>query len=153
MKYFLLNILVLLLLSISVFGQSNIAELKKTFFKPGEEAKPWVYWYIMDGYLNKPGIRSDLEAMKKAGINGVIFCEIGDFVEKGNVDMMSPEWRENFKFAVQETERLGMEFTLGTGPGWTGSGGSWVSVEESMLNLVSTATNISGNVDVMLQRP
>jgi len=90
MKYLSLNILVILLLSATVFGQNNIAGLKKSFFKPGDEAKPWVYWYIMDGYLNKPGIRANLEAMKKVGINGVIFCEIGDFVEKGNVDMMSP---------------------------------------------------------------
>jgi hypothetical protein len=153
MNKILLNILVPVLLSVAVFGQSDIAQLKKSFLTPQDEARPWVYWYIMDGYLNKPGIRSNLEAMKKAGINGVIFCEIGGFVEKGKVDMMSTEWRENFKFAVQETERLGMEFTLGTGPGWTGSGGSWVSVEESMLNLVSSATNISGNADVMLPRP
>jgi hypothetical protein len=39
---------------------------------------------------------------------------------------MSDAWRALFKHAVEEAERLGVEFTLNAGPGWTGSGGPWV---------------------------
>ncbi len=137
----------------NVLGQLQIGQIKKTFIDPGSENKPWVYWYIMDGNLNKAGITTGLEAMKKAGIGGVVFMEVDYGLEKGKVLFMSPEWRECFKYAVKEAERLGMEFTVGSGPGWAGSGGPWITAEESMLHLVSSSIVVNGAVDVMLPRP
>ena len=136
--------------SINVSGQTRIGQIKKTFTAPTSENKPWVYWYVMDGHLNKEGITADLEAMKKAGIGGVIFMEVDYGVEKGKIQFMSTQWRDCFKHAVKEAERLGMEFTLGSGPGWAGSGGPWVKVEESMLHLVLSSMDVSGDVDVKL---
>src|SRR5690606_28362119 len=39
---------------------------------------------------------------------------------------------------------LGIEMTLGVGPGWAGSGGPWVDASESMQHLVTTSTTVSG---------
>ena len=137
----------------NVIGQTKMEQIKKTFFNPGSENKPWVYWYIMDGHLNKAGITTGLEAMKKAGIGGVVFMEVDYGIEKGNVQFMSIEWRDCFKYAVKEAERLDMEFSVGSGPGWAGSGGPWIKPEESMLHLVSSSIDVNGMVDVILPKP
>ena len=37
--------------------------LEQNFQQPPAVAKPWVYWYWIDGNISKPGITADLEAM------------------------------------------------------------------------------------------
>jgi hypothetical protein len=118
--------------------------LVREFASPPDEARPWVYWMWMDGNLDRDGITKDLEAMKAAGIGGVIICEVNVGVPRGPVEFMSPEWRRLFKHVVTEAERLGLEVTLNAGPGWTGSGGPWVKPEQSMQHIVASATDVKG---------
>ena len=125
------------------------------FAHPPDAARPWVYWMWMDGNLSREGITADLEAMRAAGLGGVIICEVNVGVPRGPVEFMSPEWRGLFKHVVREAERLGLEVTLNAGPGWTGSGGPWVKPEESMQHIVAAATEVSGPIhfDAVLPRP
>ena len=44
--------------------------LDRAFVTPPPSARPWVYWYFMDGNLSQEGMTADLEAMKKAGTSG-----------------------------------------------------------------------------------
>lgn len=120
------------------------AALKAGFINPPASAKPGVYWYFMDGNMNKESITKDLESMKKVGIGNLIFLEVNVGVPRGKVDFLSDEWQDLFKHAVKEAERLGIAITLGIGPGWTGSGGPWVKPEESMQHLVSSSVNVKG---------
>lgn len=46
--------------------------LQSRFRVPPDSARPWVYWYFMDGNLSKEGMTADLEAMRRAGIGGAI---------------------------------------------------------------------------------
>ena len=46
--------------------------------------------------------------------------------------------------AVRETERLGIELILGSGPGWNGSGGPWVKGADSMQHLVASTIKAQG---------
>jgi len=125
------------------------------FAVPPDSARPWVYWMWMDGNLTHEGITADLEAMRKAGLGGVIICEVNVGVPRGPVEFMSPEWRRLFKHVVREAERLGLEITLNAGPGWTGSGGPWVKPEESMQHIVAAAAEASGpgRFEAALPRP
>ncbi|MFN2396924.1 MAG: glycosyl hydrolase, partial [Bacteroidales bacterium] len=100
--------------------------LKEAFVTPPDSSKPGVYWYFMDGNLNREEMTKDLESMKEAGINNLIFLEVGIGVPRGSVDFMSEEWQELYVHAVREAERLGIRILLGAGPGWCGSGGPWV---------------------------
>ncbi|MDR3627839.1 MAG: glycosyl hydrolase [Ignavibacteriaceae bacterium] len=127
--------------------QENIAlrNLKKNFISPPDSVKPGVYWYFMDGNLSKEEITGDLESMKEAGIGSVLFLEVNVGVPRGQVDFLSDKWQDIFAHAVRECERLGITFTLGIGPGWTGSGGPWVKPEQSMQHLVYSATEVSGH--------
>lgn len=63
---------------------------------------------------------------------------------------MSDEWVGLFKHAVHEAERLGIDITLGVGPGWTGSGGPWVQPNQSMQHLVSSSVEVNGGQRVKI---
>ncbi len=121
-----------------------LLELEKGFSSPPDSSRPWVYWFIMDGNLDREGITADFEAMKRAGIGGLILMEVNVGIPRGSVEFMSEEWRTLFKHAVEEAERLGLEMTLNAGPGWTGSGGPWVKAEQSMQHLVASETQVTG---------
>lgn len=129
--------------------------LQEDFVSPPESARPWVYWMFMDGNLTREGMTADLEAMKAAGIGGTIFLEVDIGIPRGPVKFMSPEWRGLVAHAVHEAERLGLQFALGAGPGWCGSGGPWVKPEQSMQHLVASETNATGpaRFEAMLPRP
>lgn len=136
-----------------VESAADPVQLSKGFLTPPESARAWVYWFVMDGNLTREGIKADLEAMKRAGIGGAIFLEVNVGVPRGNVDFMSDEWIELFKYASQEAERLGIELTLISGPGWTGSGGPWVKPEDAMHFVVADSVSVSGGQKVTVQLP
>ena len=144
----------LMLLSLTLHSQ-NISELIKGFASPPDVAKPGVYWYFMDGNINEESITKDLESMKTAGIGNLMFLEVNVGVERGEVDFFSEEWQRLFVHAVREAERLGIEISLGIGPGWTGSGGPWVKPEESMQHIVSDTIVVKGGrlIDTILPVP
>ncbi len=129
--------------------------LESGFRTPPPETRPGVYWYFMDGNLTREGMTADLEAMKEAGIGNLVFLEVNVGVPRGPVDFLSEEWQELFAHAVREAERLGIEITLGSGPGWAGSGGPWVKLEQSMQHLVAESIDVTGpaKFDAVLPRP
>ena len=120
------------------------ADLEQGFSSPPDSAKPWVYWFVMDGNLSREGITADFEAMKEVGLGGLLFMEVDVGIPKGPVKFMSPPWRDLFKHANQEAARLGLVMTMPASPGWTGSGGPWVKPAQSMQKLVSSETNLAG---------
>jgi len=123
------------------FGHNGLA---KRFKNPPDSARPGVYWYFMDGNLDREEMTADLEAMKKAGIGNLVFLEVNVGVPRGPVDFMSEQWQNLFAHAVRQAERLGIEITLGSGPGWAGSGGPWVRPEQSMKHLVAGSVKVHG---------
>ncbi|MCC5931431.1 MAG: hypothetical protein JJU28_19445 [Cyclobacteriaceae bacterium] len=129
--------------------------LQDAFKTPPDTAKPGVYWYFMDGNLSREEMTKDLESMKAVGISNLIFLEVGIGVPRGPIDFMSEEWQDLYIHAVREAERLGIKILLGAGPGWCGSGGPWVTPEESMKHLVFSETEIVGKqkVDITLPVP
>jgi len=131
------------------------SDLERRFVSPPDSARPWVYWYFMDGNMTREGLTADLEAMKQAGIGGAIFLEVGIGIPRGPVEFMSPEWQALFSHAASEADRLGIEIAVGTGPGWCGSGGPWVTPELSMQHTVASETLAAGpsRFDAVLPRP
>ena len=118
--------------------------LEEGFRSPPDTALPWVYWINMDGHLNREGITADLESMKAVGISGVLYMDVDVGVPHGPAPFMSETWQKNITHAVHECERLGLEFTTITGPGWTGTGGPWIKPEQSMQHLVPASVNVKG---------
>lgn len=141
--------------TMALLTTARAGELENAFQLPPEEARPWVYWMFMDGNLTREGMTADLEAMKRAGIGGVIILEVNIGIPRGPVEFMSRPWRELLKHAVREGDRLGLEIALGAGPGWCGTGGPWVKPEQSMQHLVGSETKVAGptRFDAKLPQP
>ncbi len=131
----------------------GVEALKAGFDNPPLAAKPGVYWYFMDGNLSEEAITKDLESMKEAGIGHVVYLEVNVGVPRGPVPFLSDRWKDLFKHAVEQAERLGIAITLGVGPGWTGSGGPWVKPEQSMRHLVSSSVQVDGGGRISVQLP
>ena len=127
-----------------VVSAALLEELALDFKSPPDSARPGVYWYFMDGNLSGKEMTSDLESMKEVGLGNLVFLEVNVGVARGPVDFMSDQWQELFGHAVREAERLGIDITLGSGPGWTGSGGPWVKSEQAMQHLLSSVTETKG---------
>ncbi len=134
------------LLAVMAGGSSFMRadDLADRFLNPPDSARPGVYWYFMDGNLDGKEMTADLESMKQAGLGNLVFLEVNVGVPQGPVKFMSEAWQDLFAKAVHDAERLGLDISLGTGPGWCGSGGPWVKPEQSMQHLVSSAVNVTG---------
>ena len=149
---FVLTVTIITLITSSCTTQIDDG-LKDEFKNPPGTSYPGVYWYFMDGNLNREEMTKDLESMKEVGINNLIFLEVGIGVPRGSVDFMSEDWQDLYVHAVREAERLGIKILLGTGPGWCGSGGPWVKPEESMKHLVYSEIKVSGNQKIDMKLP
>jgi hypothetical protein len=107
------------------------------FRQPPASARPWVYWFWLDGNVTKEGITADLEAMQRVGLGGALWMWGGGVGEgvKGPVKFLSPAWWELMRHTVQEADRLGLKINLTAGSGWSHSGGPWIPPEQSMRRL------------------
>ena len=117
-------------------------ELAKNFATPPATARPWVYWFWLNGNITRPGITADLEAMQRAGVGGVLIMEVDQGAPVGPVAFMSDEWQDLFKFMVGEANRLGIEVNMNNDAGWNGSGGPWVPLDKAMQVVVTSEVQV-----------
>jgi len=144
MKPYFSHLFAVLLFSAAISGIADTRDLETEFRNPPDSARPGVYWYFMDGNQDRDEMIADLHAMKEVGIGSVVFLEVDLGMPPGPVPFMSEPWLDNLAHAFVEAGRLGMEVILGTGPGWAGSGGSWVAPGDSMQHLVGGSVDIEG---------
>ena len=130
-----------LLLSMPALADTS---LREEFLRPPDSARPWVYWFWLNGNITAEGITADLEAMKRVGIGGVLIMEVDQGAPVGPVDFMSPRWRELFKHVLTESARLGLEVNMNNDAGWNGSGGPWIKPEQSMKKVVWSEAPVQG---------
>ena len=130
-------------------------ELVQGFLNPPASARPQAFWMWMNGHITKKGITLDLEAMKKMGIAGAFIYNTGTGIPKGPVDYGSSEWDEILVHAMAEAKRLGLELFLHNSPGFSSTGGPWVTPEMSMQQLVwsEILVHSNGSIDVQLPQP
>ncbi|EWH10505.1 glycoside hydrolase [Catenovulum agarivorans DS-2] len=134
-------------------NQSGATELEQAFKNPADQAKPWVYWFWMNGNLSKEGITADLEAMSRVGIGGALIMEVNFRTPAGKYAYLSDEWRELFKFAMSEAKRLKLKIIKNNDAGWTGSGGPWVTPDKSMQQLTFSEMVVEGGGKFDLSLP
>ncbi|MCX7011354.1 MAG: glycosyl hydrolase [Candidatus Sumerlaeota bacterium] len=139
-----------------IASAASTDSLEAGFGNPPESAKPWVYWFWINGNVSKEGITADLEALKYAGVGGVIWMEVGggQWAPDGNVTPLSSQWHDCMQWAVRECARLGMEFDISVDFGY-GSGGPHITPELSMQKLVWSEKIIEGGrtLSVTLDKP
>src|SRR6266540_3689099 len=92
--------------------------LARGFQHPPAEARPWVYWFPLDGNISSNGITADLEAMKRTGIGGVLYMETSQGTPPGPAKFGGPLWRDLFKHICAEANRLGLQVNMNNDAGW-----------------------------------
>lgn len=127
----------------ALFNEEEIP-LMNRFVSPPPSARPWVFWFWMNGNISREGITADLEAMADKGFGGVVQFSSTLGIPAGPFAFGSPEWREMMLHALKEAKRLGLEFTLHQGAGYCGSSGPHVTPEMSMQTLTVSETEVSG---------
>lgn len=135
--------------------KSGEDDLKQNFINPPNSARPWVFWFPVNGNLSKEGITADLESMARVGIGGALYMEVEQGAPQGKADFAGPLWREMFQHACKEAARLGLEINMNNDAGWTGSGGPWITPELSMQKVVWSDTIVDGGqkIDIKLPQP
>lgn len=123
----------------------SAASLEDGFRQPPEQTKPWCYWYWISDNISKEGLTRDLEAMARVGIGGAL---IGNVVDKdaplGTVRIFSDEWWAALEHAIREGGRVGVQIGVFNGPGWSQSGGPWITPKQAMRYVVSSETRVKG---------
>ncbi len=140
-------VLVVLMAAISASGLSaspGRSDLAKGFASPPDSAKPWVYWWWLDSNASKAGITKDLEEMKRQGIGGALVFDAGiGKTSPVGAKFMSDAWRELFKHAAREADRVGLELSFNICSGWN-AGGAWVTPEHALKKIVWSQTRVRG---------
>jgi hypothetical protein len=114
------------------------------FLNPPDSARPQTWWHWMNGNITKAGITADLEAMKQIGLGGATIVNVDSGIPHGPVNFMSPEWRDDFKFAMQEASRLGLEMCVENCAGWSSSGGPWNTATNAMQRVTTSEVRVTG---------
>lgn len=118
--------------------------LEKGFQNPPAEARPWVYWFWLNGNITSNGITADLEAMRRVGVGGVLIMEVDQGAPVGPADFMGDRWQKLFGHVASEAHRLGIEVNMNNDAGWNGSGGPWIKPEQAMQEVTWSETNLTG---------
>lgn len=141
-------------LALLAHGDLRGQDLERSFRSPPETARPWVFWFWMNGNITREGITQDLESMQRAGIGGVLWMEVSGpwWAPQGPIEAGSRQWHEVMQWAIAEADRLGMAFALSVDFGY-GSGGPHITPDLSMQELVWSETAARGGKLVSMQLP
>ena len=145
----------LLTLSAALTPRPGLAgDLEAGFRHPPDAARPWAFWFWINGNISREGITKDLESMKRVGIGGVLWMEVSGpwWAPQGPIEGGSKPWHDAMQWAICEADRLGMAFALSVDFGY-GSGGPHITPDRSMQRLVWSETAVRGGQRVNVQLP
>ena len=123
--------------------------LEAGFANPPAEARLRCYWWWLNGHTTRAAITRDLEEMKSKGYGGALLVDAGGAEQQGNRPVPagpmfgSPEWRELFRHALAEADRLHLELSLQIQSGWN-LGGPMVKPEQASKVLTWSRTTTAG---------
>ena len=129
--------------SITAAPASN---LSKDFQSPPDAVKPSGYWWWLNGNVDKEAITRDMEEFRAKGMGAVLLVSTGQWggrmTAKGPA-FLSDEWRELFKHALREADRVGIKVDVNLAPGWN-MGGPWVTKDKACRWFLQSETTLKG---------
>jgi alpha-L-rhamnosidase len=143
-------------LSVEGGGEAKAATAYNSahFPTPPDSARPYVLWMWMGHNISAAGITRDLEAMREAGIGGATIFSLADTVTPwAGAILKSPtpeivsfteRWWALVRHAAGECHRLGLELSLHNCAGYESSGGTWITPELSMQEVVWSEHRLAG---------
>lgn len=131
-------------------------DLEKSFMNPPQSAKPWVFWFWMNGNVTKEGITADLEAMQQTGIGGTVMMRLRWYgPPPGKIDFNTPEWLDIYAHAANESKRLWLGMSLHQCDGYATAGGQWIKPSQGIKEIMWTIRDVDGssNAPIRLEQP
>ena len=113
--------------------------------------RPFVWWHWCGTAVTKEGIVRDLDAMRDAGIDGATIFQVarGPCSEvpafgyeddtMADFEFGGDKWWDYVAFAASEAKKRGLGIGMHNCPGYTVSGGPWITPELAMKKLVWTS--------------
>ena len=138
---------------LQIFAPKSSSGLENSVIDFSDSARPYTFWFWMNGNITKDGITKDLEAMHKVGIGGVLIMEVGSGIPKGPIKYLSPEWLELTEHMLKEANRLNMEVIMHNCPGWSSSGGPWITPEMAMQQVTWSETFVKDGKKIQASLP
>ncbi len=139
---------------IHAMGRPQVATpLQTGFLNPPASARPHTWWHWMNGHVTQDGITRDLEAMQRVGIGGFQNFSVGSGIPIGPVEYGSAEWLRLMQHTIREADRLGLEFQMHNCPGWSSSGGPWITPERTMQQVTWSETVVRGGKKQKINLP
>ncbi|MDD3588762.1 MAG: glycosyl hydrolase [Thermoguttaceae bacterium] len=118
------------------------------FQNPVDKVRTGAYWYWLSGNSSREGARKDLIAMKSVGIDRAYIGDIGqEAVPTGPVRFFSDDWWEIIHTAFKTASEIGVEMGIFNSPGWSQSGGPWISYKEAMRYVVVSEKALKGPME------
>ena len=118
------------------------------FVAPPNAAKPRLWWHWMSGNISPEGAKLDLDWMNRVGIGGVHAFSGGKLPEPivvpTPIPFMSPQWQAIFRQSLQQARTADMEVGIAGSPGWSETGGPWVTPADAMKKYVWSETVVEG---------
>jgi len=111
-----------------VLAQAPADSLAQGFQHPPASARPRTWWHWTASNVTTDGITKDLEWMKRVGIAGFQLADVnagGGQTVQQKIVFGTPEWLAAVRHAAAEADRLGLEMTIFSSPGWSETGGPW----------------------------
>jgi len=127
------------------FGEELSAEqIHAGFAQPPVECRPHTRWWWMGNALSKEDIAWQLDQMRAQGIGGVEQITMPPVYTQGNHEYLSSEYFDLLRYAVEQAEERGMEFSVNFGgPGWIW-GGEWIPKEDQSKVLLASMLILEG---------
>ena len=129
-----------------IFGSACAGTLAEDFAHPPLARGALAWWHWCDGNVSKAGITRDLEAMKRAGLAGATVFH-GCFGPRNQLQTSfvyhSENWWDHLAFASREAKRLGLVLGMQNCPGYSASGGPWITPELAMKKLVCSTNGVA----------
>ncbi|WP_298196425.1 glycosyl hydrolase [Novosphingobium sp.] len=119
------------------------------------DTRPYTFYFWMNGNVTRAGIDADLEAMHRVGVGGLLMFDGNSGIPRGPVDYLSRDWLDLVTHMMAKAHSLGLKVGLHNAPGWSSSGGPWITPDRSMQQLVWNETTLGGGrtVRTRLARP
>lgn len=136
----------------------TLESLAAEFSAPPDEYKPHAWWHWLGTNYSKEGITEDLEAMKESGIGGVVIFNAPSWLDPAKNPWPEQTYRssaywEAVGHALTEARRLGIVVGMHNSPGWSTTGGPWITPENGMQAAAFSTTPIHGGASVRIPLP
>ncbi|MBI4662295.1 MAG: hypothetical protein HY735_26035 [Verrucomicrobia bacterium] len=113
--------------------------LQVGFLHPPKEARPSVYYLLLNGYLNADHMERELEAFREKGISGLCVFDMGargtpDTVPPAGPPFLSDAWLNNFARVLKKAGELDLDVQVSVSSSWD-MGADWVQPHQASMGL------------------